>query len=170
MMEDKESVLWSKGYQVKFQGTCVYIWCPIYGEEATLPEMCELEDFEDWLDDKEKREVRARALERTVLDGASYKMAYEDEVLEMCYEKLREEVNERIEIWENVKTVHRKINGYDVYLYTFVGENDGYVTYYVEMEIPEELYDQMDADAIIDLFDSMLEEMDYPDLGISEFI
>ncbi|RLC77863.1 MAG: hypothetical protein DRJ03_26150 [Chloroflexi bacterium] len=167
---DKETILWQNGFQVKFHGTHVYIWRPIYGEDATLSADWGIEDLEEWLDDNEIRQARANALERAIFSQIPFDIAYEEEVGEICYEKIKQEIDERVEAWDSTKTVHRVIKGFDVYLCTFVDEMDGYVTYYVEMEIPEELYDQMDANAIMDLFDEMLEEMDYPDLGIAEFI
>jgi len=169
-MEDKIDKLWSKGFDVKGDSDYVYIRRPIYGEEARLPEMCDLEDFEQWLSEKDLKEIRADALERAIFDGVPFDTAYEEEVLDACWNQLKEEIDERVETWEDTETVVRQIDGYEVSLYTLISESDGYITYWIEMELPRELYEKMSADEIMDLFDEMLEEMDYPDLGIAEII
>ena len=171
-MEDKEEILWKHGYKVHFDYDfkCVYISLPIYGEEDALPETCDLEDFEQWLDEKELREARAIALERRVLDGVPLDIAYQEEVIERCWKKHSDEIDERVEEWDKTETVIRNVQGYEVRLYTSISEVESYITYYVEMEIPLELYEKLSADEIIDLFQEMLEEMNYPDLGLPEFI
>ena len=169
-MEGKLDVLWGKGYKITTQGGYVYISLPIYGESTTLPEMCDLEDFEGWLNEEELREAKASALERAIYGSISFDEAYQDEVLEMCYEKMIDEIRERVEVWEGTDGVIRMINDYEVRLYTLTDEYDGWITYLVEMQIPVELFEKMSADEIEDLFHEMLEEMDYPDLGITEII
>ena len=171
-MEDKEEILWNHNYKVHINYDLkeVYISLPIYGEEDRLPEGLDLEDFEQWLDEKELREVRAIVLERRVLDGVPLDVAYQEEITERCWQKLSKEIDERVEEWDKTETVIRNVQGYEVRLYTSISEVESYITYYVEMEIPLELYEKLSADEIMDLFQEMLEEMDYPDLGLPEFI
>ena len=171
-MKDKEMVLLSKGFDVKFNEhwRCVYISTPIYGEETSLPETFEILDYEEWLDEDELREVKANALECAIYGNISFKEAYEEGLLNRCWEKMQEEINERIDAWENVPKVERKINGETVEMYTSWNESDGYITYSVTLEMSIELYEKLSVEQIMDLFEEMIEQLNYPDLGLPEFI